>query len=66
MVFLRITQTPYSSLEGKLLIELEDEQLSWLCGRDLSFEKGIMRRTRAPKRSVILMVENAGIIPTAD
>jgi hypothetical protein len=25
-----------------------------------------MRRTRAPKRSVILMVENAGIIPTAD
>jgi uncharacterized protein (DUF3820 family) len=41
MVFLRITQTPYSSLEGKLLIELEEEQLSWLCGRDLSFEKGI-------------------------
>ena len=28
--------------------------------------KGIMHRTRAPQRTVILMVENAGIIPTGD
>ena len=28
--------------------------------------KGTVHRTRAPERSVILMVENAGIIPTGD
>ena len=28
--------------------------------------KGVVHRTRAPERSVILMVENAGIIPTGD
>lgn len=28
--------------------------------------KGIMHRTRAAERTVILMVENAGIIPTGD
>ncbi|TLY49522.1 MAG: cupin domain-containing protein [Gammaproteobacteria bacterium] len=28
--------------------------------------KGVVHRTRAPDRAVILMVENAGIIPTGD
>ena len=28
--------------------------------------KGVVHRTRAPVRTVILMVENAGIIPTGD
>ncbi len=28
--------------------------------------KGVVHRTRAPERAVILMVENAGIIPTGD
>jgi hypothetical protein len=26
--------------------------------------KGVMHRTRAPQRTVVIMVENAGIIPT--
>jgi len=28
--------------------------------------KGIVHRTRAPERAVILMIEGAGIIPTGD
>ena len=28
--------------------------------------KGVLHRTRAPERTVILMVENAGIIPTGN
>jgi hypothetical protein len=28
--------------------------------------KGVIHRTRSPQRSVILMVENAGIIPTGN
>ena len=28
--------------------------------------KGVVHRTRAPERCVILMVENAGIVPTGD
>ncbi len=28
--------------------------------------KGVMHRTRAPERTVILMVENAGIMPTGN
>lgn len=28
--------------------------------------KGIMHRPRAPERTVILMVETAGIVPTSD
>jgi len=28
--------------------------------------KGVVHRTRAPERTVILMVENAGIVPTGN
>jgi mannose-6-phosphate isomerase-like protein (cupin superfamily) len=28
--------------------------------------KGVVHRTRAPERAIILMVENAGIVPTGD
>jgi hypothetical protein len=28
--------------------------------------KGVMHRTRAPTRTIILMVEGAGIVPTGD
>jgi mannose-6-phosphate isomerase-like protein (cupin superfamily) len=52
-------------VEGKLLIDLKDRvELSPRQGFVVS--KGIMHRTRAPERTVILMVENAGIIPTGN
>jgi oxalate decarboxylase/phosphoglucose isomerase-like protein (cupin superfamily) len=53
-------------VEGKLLIDLEDRIVELAPGQGFVVPKGIVHRTRAPQRTVILMVENAGIIPTGD
>ncbi len=58
-------------VEGKLLIDLEHgtvEHGTVELGPRQGFvvSKGVLHRTRAPERTVILMVENAGIIPTGD
>ncbi|MGA9717916.1 MAG: cupin domain-containing protein [Acidobacteriaceae bacterium] len=53
-------------VEGKLLIDLEDRIVELTPGQGFVVPKGIVHRTRAPQRTVILMVENAGIVPTGD
>ncbi len=53
-------------VEGKLLIDLEDKTVELTPGFGFVVPKGITHRTRAPERTVMLMVENAGIIPTGD
>ena len=53
-------------VEGKLLIDLEDRIVELTPGQGFVVPRGIVHRTRAPQRTVILMVENAGIIPTGD
>jgi uncharacterized cupin superfamily protein len=53
-------------VEGKLLIDLEDRMVELVPGQGFVVPKGIVHRTRAPHRTVILMVENAGIVPTGD
>jgi mannose-6-phosphate isomerase-like protein (cupin superfamily) len=52
--------------EGELLIDLGDRTVSLGPGQGFVVPKGVTHRTRAPKRTVMLMVENAGIIPTGD
>jgi mannose-6-phosphate isomerase-like protein (cupin superfamily) len=54
-------------LEGQLLIDVEgrgtvvlDRQLGY------TVPKGVVHRTRAPEKTVILMVEAAGVTPTGD
>jgi mannose-6-phosphate isomerase-like protein (cupin superfamily) len=60
-------------LEGRFLIDLEPTsenepgrvvELRPMEG--FTVPKGVVHRTRAPERSVILMVETAGIVPTGD
>ena len=51
-------------VEGKLLIDLEDRVVELAAQQGMVVPRGVMHRTRAPQRCVILMVENAGIIPT--
>jgi mannose-6-phosphate isomerase-like protein (cupin superfamily) len=51
-------------VEGRLLIDLEDRTVELTPGQGFVVPKGITHRTRANDRTVILMVENAGIIPT--
>ena len=53
-------------VEGKLLIDLEDRTMELRPRQGTVVPKGVLHRTRAPLRTVILMVENAGIIPTGN
>jgi mannose-6-phosphate isomerase-like protein (cupin superfamily) len=51
-------------VEGKFCIDLEGRTVEITPRQGFVVPKGVMHRTRAPQRSVVLMVENAGIIPT--
>src|SRR5258708_18103767 len=51
-------------VEGRLLIDLEDRIIDLAPRQGVVIPKGVMHRTRAPQRTVILMMENAGIVPT--
>ncbi len=53
-------------LEGKFIIDLEDRVVELLPQQGFVVPKGVVHRTRAPEKAVILMVENKGIIPTGD
>jgi mannose-6-phosphate isomerase-like protein (cupin superfamily) len=54
-------------LDGELLIDLEDRDPVVL-GRHQGYTvpKGVRHRTRARRRTAILMVEDAGVVPTGD
>jgi mannose-6-phosphate isomerase-like protein (cupin superfamily) len=53
-------------IEGQLLIDLEGRTVELAARKGFVVPKGVLHRTRAPERTVILMIENAGIIPTGD
>jgi len=53
-------------LEGRFLIDLEDRSVTLKAREGFVVPKGVMHRTRAPERAVILMAETAAIVPTGD
>jgi mannose-6-phosphate isomerase-like protein (cupin superfamily) len=53
-------------LEGQLLVDLEDRTIELNPNQGVTVSKGIMHRTRAPKKTVMLMVETSAIQPTGD
>ena len=53
-------------LEGYLLIDLEDRTITLGPHQGLTVSKGILHRTRAPEKTVMLMVETSAIAPTGD
>jgi mannose-6-phosphate isomerase-like protein (cupin superfamily) len=53
-------------VEGRLLIDLQDRTVELAPRQAFVVPKGTVHRTRARERTVMLMVENAGIIPTGD
>ena len=53
-------------LEGQLLIDLEGETIELNPNQGVTISKGVMHRPRAPKRTVMLMVETSAIQPTGD
>jgi len=53
-------------VEGKLLIDLEARTVELTERQGLVVPKGVVHRTRATERAIILMVEGAAIVPTGD
>ena len=53
-------------LDGRFLIDLEDQTIELAPRQGFVVPRGVVHRTRAPERTIILMVENAGIIPTGN
>jgi mannose-6-phosphate isomerase-like protein (cupin superfamily) len=53
-------------VEGRFLIDLEGRTVDLGPRQGFVVPKGVVHRTRAPERAVILMVEGAGVVPTGD
>ena len=53
-------------LEGRFIIDLEGRSIDLRPQQGFVVPKGVVHRTRAPERAVILMVETAAIVPTGD
>lgn len=57
-------------VDGELLIDIEDglesRTVALKPGQGIVVTKKVTHRTRAPRHTTILMVENAGIIPTGN
>jgi mannose-6-phosphate isomerase-like protein (cupin superfamily) len=53
-------------VEGRFYIDLEDHGVELMPQQGFVVPRGVIHRTRAPERAVILMVEGAEIVPTGD
>ena len=53
-------------VSGKLVIDLEDRSVELLPQQGFTVPKGVVHRTKAPERTVILMVDGKTVIPTGD
>src|SRR5436305_6325342 len=53
-------------VSGRFLIDLEDRTVDLGPGQAVVVPKGVRHRPRASEKTVILMVEGAGIVPTGD
>ena len=53
-------------VEGRFIIDLEGRSVDLLPRQGFTVPKGVLHRTRAPERTVILMIEGAGVKPTGD
>ena len=56
----------FYALSGRFIIDLEGRSVELLPNQGFIVPKGVMHCTRAPEKSVILMVETAAIVPTGD
>jgi mannose-6-phosphate isomerase-like protein (cupin superfamily) len=53
-------------LDGKLFVDLADRTIELKPNQGVTISKGVLHRTRAPKKTVMLMIETASIKPTGD
>lgn len=57
--FFTLTGKLFLDIEGRDSIELDQHQ-------GYVVQKGVVHKTRAPEKTVVLMIETAGIVPTGD
>jgi mannose-6-phosphate isomerase-like protein (cupin superfamily) len=53
-------------LEGHLLLDLEDRTVALGPRQGMVVPRTVSHRTRAPRRTVVLMIEAATVVPTGD
>lgn len=53
-------------VSGRFLIDLQDRVVDLSPGQAFVVHKGLLHRPRAPEKTVILMVEAKGIVPTGN
>src|SRR3989449_7797884 len=53
-------------VDGKFFIDLDDHTVELTPQQGFVVPKGVQHRTRAPERTVILMVERSTVTPTGD
>ncbi len=53
-------------VEGRLIVDLEGRSVELTPRQGITVPRGVVHRTRAPERTIILMVEGAGVVPTGD
>ena len=53
-------------VEGRLLVDLEGRTVTLEPRQGLLVPRGVLHRTRAPTRTVVLMTEAATVVPTGD
>jgi len=53
-------------VDGKLLIDLESRTVELSAQQGFVVPQGVSHRTRAPARTIILMVERSTVVPTGD
>lgn len=57
----------FFTLDGKLIIDLEgSESVELHPHQGYVVPRGVVHKTRAPEKTVVLMIETAGIVPTGD
>ena len=53
-------------VSGRLIIDLEGRTVELQAEQGFTIPRGVLHRTRASERTVVLMVEGAGVEPTGD
>ena len=53
-------------LQGQLFIDLENETIELNKNQGITISKNILHRSRAPKKTVMIMLETSAIEPTGD
>ncbi len=53
-------------VEGRFIVDLEDRSIELGPRQGFTVPRGVVHRTRAPVRTIVLMVEGVGVVPTGD